>query len=118
MTKELANLFSTRSEVYGDINTTIAQINDKNYNNLPFDVTTKLEELNKTEAFAQRDKNAAPLSRPLYPIVQISRYFGDSDFADKYKIPFNGIEIPAEQNSPLYAVDEGLIYKIANKDGI
>jgi len=118
MTKELANLFSTRSEVYGDITTTIATINDKNYTNAPFDMKTKLEELNKTEAFAVRDENAAPLSWPLYPVIQISRYFGDEDYKEKYKIPFNGIEIPAEQNSPLYAVDEGLVYKIANKDGI
>jgi len=118
MTKELANLFSTRSEVYGDITTTIATINDKNYTNTPFDMKTKLEELNKTEAFAVRDENAAPLSWPLYPVIQISRYFGDEDYKEKYKIPFNGIEIPAEQNSPLYAVDEGLVYKIANKDGI
>jgi murein DD-endopeptidase MepM/ murein hydrolase activator NlpD len=118
MTKELANLFSTRSEVYGDINTTIAAINDKNYTNTPFDMKKKLEELNKTEAFAVRDENAAPLSWPLYPVIQISRYFWDADYKDKYKIPFNGIEIPAEQNSPLYAVDEGLVYKIANKDGI
>jgi chromosome segregation ATPase len=106
MTKELANLFSTRSEVYGDINTTIADINDKKYTNVPFDIAKKLEELNKTEAFAVRDENAAPLSWPLYPVVQISRYFNDSDYQDKYKIPFNGIEIPAEQNTPLYAVDE------------
>ena len=118
MTKELANLFSTRSEVYGDINTTIANINDKNYTNAPFDVKQKLEELNKTEAFAVRDENAAQFSWPLYPVIQISRYFGDADYKDKYKIPFNGIEIPAEQNTPLYAVDEGLIYKIANKDWI
>lgn len=118
MTKELANLFSTRSEVYWDITTTIASINDKNYTNAPFDMKTKLEELNKTEAFAVRDENAAPLSWPLYPVIQISRYFWDADYKEKYKIPFNGIEIPAEQNSPLYAVDEGLVYKIANKDGI
>ncbi len=118
MTKELANLFSTRSEVYGDITTTIADINDEKYTNAPFDIQKKLKELNTTEAFAVRDENAAPLSWPLYPVIQISRYFWDANYKDKYKIPFNGIEIPAEQNSPLYAVDEGLVYKIANKDGI
>lgn len=118
MTKELANLFSTRSEVYWDINTTIADINEEKYTNVPFDIKKKLEELKTTEAFAKRDENAAPLSWPLYPIIQISRYFWDNDYKEKYKIPFNGIEIPAEQNSPLYAVDEGLVYKIANKDWI
>ncbi len=118
MTKELASLFSTRSEVYGDINTTIAKINSKDYADVSFDVTKKLQELQTTEAYAKRDENAAPLSWPLYPVVYISRYFEDPEYQEKYKIPFNGIEIPAEQNSPLYAVDEGLVYKIANKDGV
>lgn len=116
MTKELASLFSTRSEVYADINSTIAKINDKDYTDANFDMTAKLQELKTTEAYATRDQNAAPLSWPLYPVVYISRYFEDQDYLEKYKIPFNGIEIPAEQNSPLYAVDEGLVYKIANKD--
>lgn len=118
MTKELASLFSTRSEVYGDINNTIANINNGEYTDSSFDIKAKLEELENTKAYADRDENAAPLSWPLYPVITISRYFGDSAYKEKYKIPFQGIEIPAEQNSPLYAVDEGLVYKIANKDGI
>lgn len=118
MSKELANLFSTRSEVYGDINTTVADINDKKYTNVSFDIKAKLEELNNTEAYATRDTNAAPLSWPIYPVVQISKFFDDEEFKTQYKMPFNGIEIPAEQSSPLYAVDEGLVYKIANKEGV
>ena len=118
MNKELAYLFSTQSDVYGDIEATIAQINNLDFTQASFDVEAKIAELAKTEAFAKRDENAAPLSWPLYPVVTISRYFWDTAYEQQYKVPFKGIEIPAEQNTPLYAVDEWLVYKIANKDSI
>lgn len=118
MNKELAYLFSTQSDVYTDINTTVKAVNDLDFSKASFDVEAKIAELEKTQAFAKRDENAAPLSWPIYPVVTISRYFGDREYEKQYKVPFQGIEIPAEQNTPLYAVDEGLVYKIANKDSI
>lgn len=117
MSNELSSLFSTRSEVYTDIYRTIDMIKS-NQHTQHRDVQAKLTELTNTKPFAKRDENAAPLSWPLYPVVLISRYFGDQAFEQKYRLPFEGIEIPAAQHTPLYAVDEGLVYKIANKDGI
>ena len=75
MNKELAYLFSTQSDVYSDINATVKQFNDLDFSQASFDVEAKIAELTKTEAFAKRDENAAPLSWPIYPVVSISRYF-------------------------------------------
>lgn len=118
MNKELAYLFSTQSDVAQDISQTVEKLNTQDYSDASFDIQEKLKELEQTQAYAQRDENAAPLSWPVYPVKTISKYFGDRDYENKYKVPFQGIEIPAEQNTPLYAVDEGLVYKIANKDSI
>lgn len=118
ISKEFSSLFDTKKDMYKNIATTLEQINKKEYDTTSFDIQAKLQELADTKAYAVRDTNAAPLSRPLYPVVSISKFFGDKDFEQEYGIPYNGVEIPAPQRTPLYAVDEWLVYKIANKDGI
>ena len=118
MNKELSYLFSTQSDVYQDIKNTVKEVTNLDFSKATFDVEAKIAELQKTEAYAKRDENAAPLSWPVYPVARISRYFWDQEYEKQYKVPFEGIEIPAEQNSPLYASDEGLVYRIANKDSI
>lgn len=118
MNKELKYLFSMQSDVYKDIASTIQSVSNLEFEHASFDVESKIIELEKTEPYANRDENAAPLSWPIYPVKTISRYFGDSEYEQHYKVPFQGIEIPADQDTPLYAVDEGLVYKIANKDNI
>lgn len=116
--QEFASLFDTQKDLYQDVITTVDQVQSKSYDTVSFDVETKLKELAVTEAYAQRDSNAAPLSRPLYPVTNLSKLFGDKEFEQEYEIPYYGIEIPATQRTPLYAVNEGLIYKIANREGM
>lgn len=115
MSKELAYLFSTQSDLLDDISDTVAQVVNAKFDSASFDVVSKLEQLETTKAYASRDEKAAHFSRPLYPINSISKYFWDKEYEENYNTSFNAIEIPAQQNTPLYAVDEGLVYKIANK---
>lgn len=118
MAKEFGGLFDTRADVHRNIITTLAQIKKWSYDSVSFDVKAKLQELQDTKAYAVRDPKAAPLSRPLYPVVGIDRFYGDADYEKTFNVPYYGIEVPAPQRTPLYAVDEGLVYKIANKDGV
>ena len=101
-----------------NITNTISQIQSKSYDSVTFDVEAKLQELANTTPYAVRDAEAAPLSWPLYPVVSIRKFFGDKDYEKDYGVVYNGIEIPAVQRTPLYAVDEGIVYKVANKEGI
>ena len=75
MNKELAYLFSTQSDVYEDIKNTVKEVNTLNFEKAGFKVEEKIAILQKTEAFAKRDENAAPLSWPIYPVVTISKYY-------------------------------------------
>lgn len=75
MNKELSYLFSTQSDVYQDIKNTVKEVTNLDFSKATFDVEAKIAELQKTEAYAKRDENAAPLSWPVYPVARISRYF-------------------------------------------
>lgn len=118
MNDDLQYLFSTPSQVYKAIKETIEEIANQTFNGKWFNVEKKLGELQKLQAFAKRDEDAAPLSWPLYPVNKISKYFWDEEYKKTYAIEFEGIEIPAKQGTPLYAVDEWLVYTIANEDKI
>ncbi len=109
-------LFDTKVELLASIKNIVAQIDKKSYDTVSFDVPKKLEELTNTEAFATRDEKAAALSWPTYPIVKLDRYFGDTD--DKGETS-PGIEIPVPQGTPVFAMDESLVYDIvSNQIGV
>lgn len=114
--KEFAGLFDTRADLHKNIDITLSNIEKNDHENLSFDFDQKMKELQDTKAFALRDEKAAPLSWPLYPVEKIDRFFGDRDYEEKYGIPYYGIQIPAAQQTPLFASDEALVYKIANKE--
>ncbi len=111
-------LFDTKPELLASIKSIAEQIAQASYDNTSFDVAKKLEELANTEAFATRDEKAAPLSRPAYPIVSINKYFNDPNNEKDFKTSYPGIEIAVPQWTPLYAMNEWLVYEIKNKDGI
>lgn len=64
------------------------------------------------------DEATYPLARPIYPIERIQTYFGDQDFQQKYGFPHMGIQIEAEQRTPIYATRNGVVYFIADSDAI
>jgi len=79
-----------------------------------FDMEKKIGELNTME-----DDNAAyPLAWPLYPIEEIQTYFGDEAFQKQYGIPHIGIQIKADQETPVYASRNGIVYFVADNDEI
>ncbi len=79
-----------------------------------FDMEKKLSLLNKMED----DNDTYALARPLYPIEQIQTYFGDINFQKEYGVPHVGIQIKAEQGTPVYAARNGIVYFVADNDEI
>ena len=79
-----------------------------------FDMEKKLPLLNKLED----DNQAYPLAWPLYPIEEIQTYFGDVAFQKEYGVPHIGIQIKAEQKTPVYAARNGIVYFVADNDEI
>jgi murein DD-endopeptidase MepM/ murein hydrolase activator NlpD len=64
------------------------------------------------------DNDAYPIARPIYPIENIQTYFGDEAFQKQYGIPHIGIQITAEQHTPVYAARDGIVYFIADSDNM
>lgn len=79
-----------------------------------FDMDKKLPLLNKME----EDNQSYPLAWPLYPIEEIQTYFGDINFQKEYGVPHIGIQIKAEQKTPVYAARNGIVYFVADNDDI
>ena len=74
----------------------------------------KLSLLNKIE----NDNEAYPLAWPIYPIEEIQTYFGDPIFQKQYGIPHIGIQIKAQQKTPVYSARNGIVYFVADNDEI
>lgn len=79
-----------------------------------FDMEKKLSLLNKIG----NDNEAYPLAWPIYPIEEIQTYFGDPVFQKQYGIPHIGIQIKAEQKTPVYSARNGIVYFVADNDEI
>lgn len=77
-------------------------------------MSSKLKEL---EDIA-KDDDMYPVAWPLYPINEIQTYFGDLNFQKQYGIPQLGIQIKADQNTPVYAARDGVVYFVADNDNI
>jgi murein DD-endopeptidase MepM/ murein hydrolase activator NlpD len=79
-----------------------------------FDMEKKIKTLNRIE----NDNEAYPLAWPLYPIEEIQTYFGDMNFQKQYGVPHIGIQIKADQKTPVYAARDGIVYFVADNDEI
>ncbi len=79
-----------------------------------FDMNSKLKDL---EDIAQ-DDDMYPVAWPIYPIYEIQTYFGDLSFQKQYGIPQLWIQIKADQNTPVYAARDGIVYFVADNDNI
>ena len=79
-----------------------------------FDMTIKLKELQDIA----KDDDMYPVAWPIYPIYEIQSYFGDLSFQKQYGIPQLGIQIKADQNTPVYAARDGIVYFVADNDNI
>ncbi|MCS6983231.1 MAG: peptidoglycan DD-metalloendopeptidase family protein [Candidatus Absconditabacterales bacterium] len=110
------NIFETRRDIHDSIVATIEEIKTRKFT-APFDVDQKLEELRNLEPYAEFERSAE-LSWPIMPVSQISRKFKDPDFQAQYGFSFMGIEIPAPQQTPLYAADDGIVYRTVIDTGL
>lgn len=79
-----------------------------------FDMTSTL----KTFQDIAQDDDMYPVAWPIYPINEIQTYFGDINFEKQYGVPQLGIQIKAEQNTPVYAARDGIVYFVADNDNI
>ncbi len=107
------NFFEGQRDVYEKIIEFVKDIKRWVYK-VDFDMERKLVELQKLPVY----DNAYPLARPIYPIEEIQTYFGDETFKKQNGIPHIGIQIKAEQGTPVYASRDGVVYFVADTDAI
>lgn len=107
------NFFQSTKDVYDTMTEYVKDIKRWVYK-VDFDMEKKLIALDKLA----NDNDAYPVAWPLYPIEEIQTYFGDEAFQKQYGIPHIGIQIKAEQNTPIYAARDGVVYFVADSDSI
>lgn len=107
------NFFQSTKDVYDTMTEYVKDIKRWVYK-VNFDMEKKLIALDKLT----NDNDAYPVAWPLYPIEEIQTYFGDEAFQKQYGIPHIGIQIKAEQNTPVYAARDGVVYFVADSDSI
>ncbi len=111
-------IFNSRNDVHNAISTIVDNVSEEKYN-VPFDMEKKIKELNKIyEDKIEDEENIQPMAWPIYPIEEIEMYFGDEEFEKEYNIPNRWIQIKAEQATPLYAAEDGIVYHVTDNPGI
>ena len=117
--QKFSMIFDNIKDVYTAIQSIISNIVQKDYSDANFDMTEKMKIAEKF----YNDTNAGSsnlqvLAWPIYPIQNIQRYFRDEDFESKNGIPFQGIQIVAEQWSPVYSAADWVVYHVSNNPWI
>ncbi len=107
------NFFESTKWVYDKTEELVKDIKKWVYK-VDFDMEKKIKALEKIE----NDNEAYPLAWPLYPIEEIQTYFGDINFQKQYGVPHIGIQIKADQKTPVYAARDGIVYFVADNDEI
>jgi len=112
----IATLFDTRKDVHASIVESIQQIKEKTYV-ATFDMKERLTELQALEPYAEYER-ASSLSWPLLPVQKIWTYYKDKQYEQTYGVEHYWIEIPAQQLTPLYAADDGVVYTITDDQSL
>jgi len=111
-------IFDSRKDVHNAILSIVNSITQKDYN-VTFDMEDKLTELDKIyEEKIENESDIQPMAWPMYPINDIEMYFGDENFEKEYGIPNRGLQIKAEQGTPLYSANDGIVYHVTDNPGI
>ncbi|MDD2537167.1 MAG: peptidoglycan DD-metalloendopeptidase family protein [Candidatus Absconditabacteria bacterium] len=109
-------VFASKKEVHNSIQVFLDEIVKKNYKSVG-GIPEKIAELSKMDDAS--DKETAPLARPIYPIEKILRYFNDPQFEIDNGFKHQGLQIEAEQRTPVYAMRDGVVYHVFdNMDSI
>jgi murein DD-endopeptidase MepM/ murein hydrolase activator NlpD len=104
-------VFASKQDVYNTIQTFLDEIVKKDYKSVDGISLSIAELANMPDA---SEKETSPIARPIYPIEKILRYFNDPAFEKEYGFKHQGIQIQAEQRTPVYAVRDGVIYHTFN----
>ncbi len=108
-------IFDSRKDVHNVMITMISNITQKQYNSVTFDMEEKTKELEELYNKELNDKtNLQPMAWPIYPIQEISMYFGDKEFEKEFSIPNWWLQIKSEQMTPVYASNDGIVYHITD----
>ena len=117
--QKFSMIFDNVKDVYTAVQSIIWNIVKKDYSDVTFDVAEKMKQAEKyydeTNAWAS---NLQVLAWPIYPIQDIQRYFRDSDFENENGIPFQWIQIVAEQWTPVYSAADWVVYEVSNNPWI
>ncbi len=109
----ISQLFESGKSVHEKIEEMLKDIRKGIYK---WDLTIekKLQEIEEQEPSQQR----YPIAWPIYPIYDIQTYFGDLEFQKTNGFPHLGIQIKAEQGTPVYAARDGIVYLVADNEEI
>ena len=117
--QKFSMIFDNVKDVYTAIQSMISNIVKKDYSDVTFNMPEKMEQAEKyydeTNAWAS---NLQVIAWPIYPIQNIQRYFRDADFENENGIPFQGIQIVAEQWTPVYSAADWVVYQVSNNPWI
>lgn len=112
-------VFDSRKDVHNALLTMISNITQKQYNSISFDMEGKTKELEELYNKELNDKtNLQPMAWPIYPIQEISMYFGDKKFEEEFGIPNWWLQIKSEQLTPIYSSNDGIVYHVTNNPWI
>ena len=117
--QKFSMIFDNIKDVYTAIQWIISNVVKKDYSDVAFNVNEKMEQAEKyyedTNAWSS---NLQILARPIYPIQKIQKYYRDSNFEKENGIPFQWIQIVAEQWSPVYSAADWIVYQVSNNPWI
>ena len=107
--QQFQKIFSSRKDVHESILSFLDEIVQKNYKSYK-KINEKIQLIhNKKDS---SDKENAPIAWPIYPIEEITRYFGDKEFEEYYKFKFQGLQVKTVQGTPIHAVRDGVVYHV------
>lgn len=117
--QKFSMIFDNIKDVYTAVQSLISNIVKKDYSDVTFNMKERMEQAEKyyddTNAWAS---NLQVLAWPIYPIQNIQRYFRDADFENTNGIPFQWIQIVAEQGTPVYSAADWVVYQVSNNPWI
>lgn len=113
---DIDHLFDSRKDVQKTIIALLDDIQKGTYN-VPFSMSEKVEELREMTVDIKKEE-VYPVAWPLYPINHIQTFFNDQTFQKQYGVPHEGVQITAKQGTPLYAARDGIVYYVADNEGI
>ncbi len=113
-TDTIGGIFQNPKSVHDAVMTMIDDVSKKIYN-VSFNIFDALSALEEIE-----DNGNIPhdLAWPIYPIEDIQYFFDDKSFRDDNGFPHRGLQVKAEQGTPVYSVRNGVVYHTTNNDNI